>query len=163
MREKIRKVNDHMFTIEKNEFLGSGKCWYRDEFGNTAFFKKEDNTIVGKLRFANENVSVEPLKIEFPLNETDGVLLAYKGDSFSYLQSTDDDLESVHMGQNNFTKLVKVWIGLYYAIQTYTTPNEVLMELDPNLKEKDDVYRAKLALIEQYEELKPLINEVFNK
>ncbi|MBO4847146.1 MAG: hypothetical protein J5525_12750 [Lachnospiraceae bacterium] len=152
-----------MFTIDKNEFLSSGKCWYKDEFDNTAFLKKEDNVIVGKLRFANKNVNVEPLRLEFPLNETEGILLAYKGDSFSYLRSTNDDLTSVYTGQNNFTELVKVWIGLYYAIQTYTTPNEVLMELDPNLKEKDDVYRAKLALIEQYEELKPLLNNVFNK
>ncbi len=153
-----------MFEIKDNKFEVNGRCTYEDEYGNTAFFRKTDSKIVGKLRFANENVSVEPLYLEFPLKkeEEHGINLAYKGDSYKYIQTTGDDLSSVTDALNGFTELVRRWIGIYYAIETFIANNDVLRCADPSLISDEDVYNKKIAVLSQYDEVLPLINTVFN-
>ena len=40
-----------MFILAKNTYTENGKCWYEDEYGNTAFLKQTEDGFTAKLRF----------------------------------------------------------------------------------------------------------------
>lgn len=151
-----------MFVLTKNDFLNSSKCWYKDEYENTAYFRKEESKIVGKLRFSNPNISVEPLEINFPIKEDDmnGVELKYKTGGDDYLNHTTDDLTSFHGGLSGFTELVKRWIGIYYAVQTFVVSNSIYANEDTS---EEDIIAKKFMLLSQYDELLPLVDQILKE
>lgn len=147
-----------MFKLIKNEFLNTSQCWYEDECHNTAYFKRNENgnAFVAKLRFSNTNVAVEPLTITLPISEN-GIMLNYKDNCAEYVATTNDDLSSVNLGISNFTTLVNYWIGLVMAtnVSALDFITEQLSE-----EEKEEANMKKLAVLNQYEELKGVISSI---
>jgi hypothetical protein len=153
-----------MFRINQNDFLTQGRVTYIDDCGNTAFFKRDADKpfkFVGKIRFANKNVSAEPMYVEVPI--PDGTL----GDTLrmKYKDGIDHHLDAdIAEGIDGFTVLVNRWIDIMYDIIHSTIDQNMLIgylkDSAPGLTD-EDVAREKMSRLSLYEELHPAIKAAF--
>ena len=145
-----------MFDLTKNLFLENNKCWYKDEYGNTAIIIRREAGFTAKIRFVDKTVSAPPLQVNVPAKEGEnGAFL-----KLNYLDGKDNKGVDVSGGIDNFTKLIQRWIDMLYDISFLSTNNAFLQKANENVSE-EDIAQYKMQLIGNYEELKPVLNAVF--
>lgn len=143
-----------MFKLEKNDLLNSGKCWYRDEHGNTAFIVRKENSFTAKIRFNDKSVKAKPLKINVPPVNEDGANLQMNFPAGAL------ERKDVKSGIEGFTSLVQHWIDMLYDIKFLECSNEWLVNQNPGASE-DDANAFKMQRLAENEELRPMISTVF--
>lgn len=144
-----------MFHLTKNEFVAYGKCWYQDEFGNKAIMIRNDIGFKCKLRFVNTNVTAQPIQVNVPSGNAEGVNMHLDYTDNSYM----DDI-SVAKGIEGFTELVQKWVDMLHDVLLLGTDNTPLHAVDKNLTDQD-IYAYKINLLQRYEEIYPLLQSVF--
>lgn len=143
-----------MFKLVKNTYVDNGKCWYEDEYGNSAFVKRIDNGFTAKIRFADKEFAAEPVTIEIPIKDDENGL-------FLKMNVGDDKLhdnENVWAGIDNFRMLIHRWINMSYEIQGFTVSGLLKDEMDEG--DIADLYSQKLSGLKTFEELKPTIDGI---
>lgn len=143
-----------MFKLEKNDFLNSGKCWYRDEHGNTVFMLRKENQFTAKIRFNNNLVTAKPLIVNVPPVNEDGASLQM---DFPEGALEKEDIKS---GIEGFTTLVQHWIDMLYDIKLLECNNKWLQNQNPGASE-EDVNEYKIQRLIENEELSPMISKIF--
>lgn len=154
-----RKGKDKMFQINSNQFITNGICKYEDEYGNTAFFRRDnEKEFTARLRFHNKNVQASSLHITLPIPENDkngGIYM-----KLDYLDGIPHEDEDITEGISEFTALVQKWISMLMDIQYMECNNGFLMKANEGVS-IEDIYFHKLNLLSQYEELKPVLSAIF--
>lgn len=145
-----------MFKLEKNELLNNGKCWYRDEYDNTAFMFRKEKGFTAKIRFKDKMITAEPLHINVPPTDEEGANLRMNYPPGAL------EREDISSGIESFTVLVQHWIDMLYDIQFLGCSEEFLKKVSPGAT-TDDVNYHKLGRLVEHEELKSLVSSVFEK
>lgn len=106
-----------MFEVSKNEFINAGKIWYSDQFGNSLFVARKEGEIVFKLRFAADGIKCVPLKVPWPLADSEsGAFLKLDYEDESLL----DDI-SVQSGIDGLKRAVKRWICMLSDLNAFVS------------------------------------------
>ena len=143
-----------MFKLEKNEFI-NGKCWYKDEYGNTAIMIRKETGFTAKIRFNDKSVTAKPFPVNVPPDDENG--------SDLHLDFPPGALEKedIKNGIKNFTSLVQHWIDMLYDIKFLDCSAKFIQNANPGAT-VDDVNITKMERLSQNEELTPLISSVFS-
>lgn len=141
-----------MFKIKKEEIIETGKCWYEDAYGNTAFFQKKDDSFVGKLRFADRTIKTEPIVLEIPLREENinGVKLKLN------IQMDDERLQtdSIKNAISDFMTKLQYWVNMMYDIKILEKCK------NSNDEELQHIYLETIMKYEELSRLKSIINSL---
>ena len=106
-----------MFEISKNEFINAGKIWYSDQFGNSLFVARKESEIVFRLRFAADGIRCVPLKMPWPLADSEsGAFLKLDYEDEALL----DDV-SVQSGIDGLKSAVKRWICMLSDLNAFVS------------------------------------------
>lgn len=145
-----------MFDITENTFLDNGICKYEDEWGNNLFMKRKGDGFVAKLRFADENVKAKPLYYD-PHQDPpiDGAYL-----HLDFLDGRNRDDEELTNAIRGFTEIVQRWIRMLSDIILFGADNEMVKNANPGMTEQG-AWETKVMLLQQYEELAPVMESIF--
>lgn len=110
-----------MFEIEKNEFIATGRVWYRDEFNNRLMIRRdmENNSFTAKFRPVEDGYSCEPIIVSFPLTEG-GVHLKLTG--------TEPYPESVNEGIIGLNEKLNDWVLMMQSLANLSIPSNILVQ-----------------------------------
>ena len=145
-----------MFTLEKNNFIDSNSCTYKDEYNNTAFMKREQGKIVAKIRFSDERIKASAMNIPFPVNSRT------EGDTL-HLEYPDEKLltkSNIQDGINNFTQLINYWINMLYDVSLLEASPELFRKANPGNISDEQIAEYKFSRLLPYEELKPVLKNM---
>ena len=150
-------MNDGGIILSKNTFMKNGICEYSDVFKNVVFAKRQENDrFVVKLRFANKDITSNPIYIDpHNLGEDDGTYL-----HIDCKNGASQDSEECKSGIEMLTFVIQRWIGMFKDIKFLQTDNEMLLKMNNELS-IEDVYNYKVSNLAGYEELNDVIRGVF--
>lgn len=139
------------YYLVENEFLNSGKCVYKDDFGNRLqmFRKTSQETwkheFSAKLRFANADVSADALTISFPIDaEVKGGSLKLKfADGVNHSEDTD-----IKSAVDMMSNVIHTWIQMIDAIYSI------------NINTTEENAKAQLGRLADFAELKDIVQEL---
>ncbi len=146
------------FEITDNQIIKSGKCWYRDEYGNTAFFHKKSNQFTARLRFMNPNVKALPITVDVLSQNDDiqGVNL-----NIEYKNNVDKHTDDIASGIQGFAFLVQKWVDMMHDIEFLEADYNLLAKIVAQNRDKpltkEELAEFKINLLSEYDELKDLV------
>ncbi len=143
-----------MFNITENRLLMDGRAWYKDEFDNTVFVRKETDKVIMRLRFKNKQVVAGPITLKYPPEDNmDGIYLHVER---SYKEEDEEDVKS---GINGFTKLVQHWVDLMHTLRVLDADSGGLAEA--NNMTVSEVEQIKKDNLDEFDELKGYLNDIY--
>ena len=145
-----------MFSLVKNEFLDKGICRYEDEYGNSVFMKRNGQCFVGKLRFFNKNVKLDPVRYD-PCNRSES---GGFNTSIKFPEGVNIDDDDIKGGIDGFTAIVQRWVCMVSDISMFSSAQVGMAATDsmyPGMT-AEDVWKDRMTALTQYDELTPLTN-----
>lgn len=153
-----------MFKIKENELLTTGICKYKDENGNTVFIRrwlntKDEDGFTAKLRFKTHPVKVSVFETAYPLDyEKYPKGLPLKLDYPSGYDISKPEITTVLKA---FSDLIVHWNSMLGGIKLLECDNKILMKQYPEMKSEEEIQKAKINNLYQYEELSELLKMIF--
>ena len=133
-----------MFVLVTNNYKKNGICIYKNNAGDSIFCKKKDSGFVFELRFADKRIKAEPLYIDIPIAETEGISLKYK-----YETSVSPDMYSDVI--DDARNVLYHWVSMCYDLSIL----EAKRLSGSDIKEGvDDLHK--------YAELQSVIDDISN-
>ena len=133
-----------MFELDANNYKKNGICIYKNNAGDSIFCKKKDSGFVFKLRFADKRIIAEPLYIDIPIAETEGISLKYKYETSISSDMYSDIIEDAR-------NILYRWVSMCYDLSIL----EAKRLGGENIKEDVDDLR-------KYAELQNVIDDMSN-
>lgn len=152
-----------MFKIKKNTFVTDGICKYEDENGNTMFFKRWINRkkdgFTAKLRFKDIPIKVASYDAEYPI-DYEANPKGFKV-NLEYPSGYDITQKEVQEVLAAFSNMIVHWDSMIHAIKMLECKDDLLLKAHPELQNEENVQKAKYNNLLQYEELTPIISQIF--